>query len=61
MDAPSQKDLFPAQGMSMTVLELFRSHALSLPSLAKFTIAMAAIVGVPWLSRRVRHPLRWGC
>ena len=36
MDAPSQKDLFPARGMSMTVLELFRSHALSLPSLAKF-------------------------
>jgi hypothetical protein len=38
----------------MTVLEFLRSHALSLPTLAKFAIAMAVIVSVPWLSLRVR-------
>jgi predicted Kef-type K+ transport protein len=40
----------------MMVLEFLRSQALSLPSLAKFSIAMAAIVGVPWLCRRVGLP-----
>jgi hypothetical protein len=38
----------------MTILEFLRSHALSLPTLAKFAIAMAVIVSVPWLSLRVR-------
>jgi Sodium/hydrogen exchanger family len=32
------------------------SQALSLPQLAKFTLAMATIVGIPPLSRRVRLP-----
>jgi hypothetical protein len=40
----------------MTVLEFLRSHALSLPTLAKFAIAMAVIFSVPWLSLRVRLP-----
>jgi Kef-type K+ transport system membrane component KefB len=38
----------------MSVLEFLRSHALSLPTLAKFGIAMAVIVGVPRLSRWMR-------
>ena len=38
----------------MSVLEFLRSHALSLPTLAKFSIAMAVIAGVPRLSRWVR-------
>ena len=40
----------------MMVLEFLRSHALSLPSLTKFALAMAVIVSVPRLSRRVRLP-----
>jgi Kef-type K+ transport system membrane component KefB len=40
----------------MTALEFLRSHALALPTLAKFAIAMAVIVSVPWLSRRVQLP-----
>ena len=40
----------------MTALELLRSHALALPSLAKFAIAMAVIVSIPRLSRAVRLP-----
>ena len=40
----------------MTVLEFLRSHALSLPTLAKFAIAMAVIISIPWLSRQVRLP-----
>ena len=36
--------------------EFLRSHALALPTLAKFAIAMAIIVCVPRLSRRVRLP-----
>jgi Kef-type K+ transport system membrane component KefB len=40
----------------MEVLEWIRSHALALPQLAKFALAMAIIVGVPPLSRRVRLP-----
>jgi Kef-type K+ transport system membrane component KefB len=38
----------------MSVLEFLRAHALSLPPLAKFGIAMAVIVGVPRLSHWVR-------
>ena len=40
----------------MGVLEFIRSHAVALPHLAKFALAMAIIVGVPPLSRRVRLP-----
>jgi len=40
----------------MGVLEFIRSHALALPNLAKFALAMAIIVGVPPLSRRLRLP-----
>src|SRR5271157_3476981 len=40
----------------MEVLEWIRSHALVLPHLAKFALAMAIIVGVPPLSRRLRLP-----
>lgn len=36
--------------------DFLRSHALALPTLAKFAIAMAIIVCVPLLSRRVRIP-----
>jgi Kef-type K+ transport system membrane component KefB len=36
--------------------EWLRSQALSLPQLAKFALAMAIIVGIPPLSRRVRLP-----
>jgi Kef-type K+ transport system membrane component KefB len=36
--------------------EFLRSHALALPTLVKFAIAMAIIVGVPRLSRRVGVP-----
>lgn len=40
----------------MELLEWIRSHALALPQLAKFALAMAIIVGVPPLSRRLRLP-----
>ena len=40
----------------MGFLEFIRSHALALPNLARFAVAMAIIVGVPRLSRRVRLP-----
>jgi Kef-type K+ transport system membrane component KefB len=40
----------------MEVLEWIRSHALALPQLAKVALAMAIIVGVPPLSRRLRLP-----
>jgi Kef-type K+ transport system membrane component KefB len=36
--------------------EWLHSHALSVPSLAKFALAMAIIVGIPPLSRRARLP-----
>ena len=38
------------------VAESLRSHALALPTLAKFAIAMAIIVCVPRLSRRAHLP-----
>src|SRR5260370_18625589 len=38
----------------MDILETLHSHALSLPTLAKFAIGMAIIVGVPPLCRRAR-------
>src|SRR5208282_6127850 len=40
----------------MGSLEFIRSHAVALPNLAKFALAMAIIVGVPPLSRRLRIP-----
>lgn len=40
----------------MKILDWTRSHALALPNLAKFALAMAVIVGVPPLSRRLRIP-----
>jgi Kef-type K+ transport system membrane component KefB len=40
----------------MEILEWIRSHALALPQLAKFALAMAILVGVPPLSRRMHLP-----
>ena len=40
----------------MEILDWIRSHALALPNLAKFALAMAIIVGVPRLSQRVKLP-----
>jgi Kef-type K+ transport system membrane component KefB len=37
-------------------LDIFRSHAVALPNLAKFAIVMAIIAGAPALARRVRIP-----
>jgi len=42
--------------MTMEWLDAFRSHALTLPNLAKFAIVLALIVGVSALARRVRIP-----
>ena len=42
--------------MIMEWLNAFRSHAVELPTLVKFAIVMAIIVGVPALARRVRIP-----
>jgi Na+:H+ antiporter len=46
----------PVMALLVTPLEWARAHALSLPTLAKFAIAMAIIVGVPPLSRRIHLP-----
>jgi Kef-type K+ transport system membrane component KefB len=40
----------------MEILEWIRAHALALPNLAKFALALAIIVGVPPLSRKLRLP-----
>src|SRR5271167_3388793 len=40
----------------MGILEWIRAHALALPPLAKFALAMAILVGVPPLSRKLRIP-----
>src|SRR3974377_375845 len=37
-------------------LDIFRSHAVAPPNLAKFAIVMAIIAGAPVLARRVRIP-----
>jgi Kef-type K+ transport system membrane component KefB len=42
------------------LIEFLRSHALALPTVAKFAIALAIIVCVPRLSRRVRLPAAVG-
>ena len=42
--------------MIMEWLDVFRSHALALPNLAKFAVLLALIVGVPALARRLRIP-----
>jgi Kef-type K+ transport system membrane component KefB len=44
----------------MEVFEWIRSHGLALPNLAKFALAMAIIIGVPRLSRRLRVPAAVG-
>ena len=36
--------------------DFIRSHAVALPNIAKFALAMAIIVGIPALSRRLRIP-----
>ena len=41
----------------MDILELIRTHAASLPLLARFAIAMALIVGIPPLARWARLPV----
>ena len=41
----------------MQTLEFLREHAVTLPLLAKFAIAMAVIVGVPPLARRAHFPI----
>jgi Kef-type K+ transport system membrane component KefB len=41
----------------MQTWEFLRAHAITLPPLAKFAIAMAVIVGVPPLARRARFPV----
>ncbi|MFL5286806.1 MAG: cation:proton antiporter [Rhodopila sp.] len=40
----------------MELLDAVRSHVLALPSLAKFAIAIAVIVGIPAVARRGRIP-----
>jgi Kef-type K+ transport system membrane component KefB len=40
----------------MEWLDAFRSHALTLPNLAKFAIVLALVVGVSALARRLRIP-----
>src|SRR5262245_23923185 len=44
----------------MEWLEFVRTHLLALPTLTKFAIIMAVIVGVPALSRRLRLPAAVG-
>src|SRR4051794_565417 len=44
------------EGSVMKLLGLVRAHALALPLMAKFALAMAVIVGVPRLSRAVGLP-----
>src|SRR6202051_188903 len=46
----------PPWERTMAVFEWLRSHALALPTLAKFALTMAIIVGVPRLSKRLRLP-----
>ena len=41
---------------TMLVIEALRSHLLALPSLVKFAVVMAIIVGVPALARRIGVP-----
>jgi Kef-type K+ transport system membrane component KefB len=40
----------------MDILDFIRSHAVVLPNIVKFALAMAIIVGIPALSRRIRIP-----
>ena len=41
----------------MQTLGFLREHAVTLPLVAKFAIAMAVIVGVPPLARRAHFPI----
>ena len=45
-----------SRGRKLHILDFIRAHLLVLPNLAKFAIALAIIVGVPPLSRRLRVP-----
>src|SRR3974390_271415 len=45
-----------AEQTTMECFEVFRSHAVALPNLAKFAIVMAIIAGAPALARRLRIP-----
>ena len=40
----------------MPFLDFIRTHLLALPSLAKFAVTLAVIVGVPPFARRLRLP-----
>src|SRR4051794_20513026 len=40
----------------MQIVELIRSHASGLPDLVKFAVAMAILVGIPLISRRIKLP-----
>ncbi|HET6606425.1 MAG TPA: cation:proton antiporter [Rhodopila sp.] len=42
--------------MAVHLIDVLRSHVLSLPDLAKFAIVIGAMVGVPPLARRARIP-----
>jgi len=44
----------------MNAIDFIRSHAVALPTLTKFALAMAIIFGVPALSRRLRLPAAVG-
>jgi Kef-type K+ transport system membrane component KefB len=44
----------------MGLLDFIRSHTQNLPNLARFAVAMAIIVGVPPLARRLRLPAAVG-
>ena len=44
----------------MDLLDAIRSHVLALPDLAKFAVIIAAIVGVPRLTARIRVPAMVG-
>jgi Kef-type K+ transport system membrane component KefB len=46
----------PLMFLLATPLEWIRGHAVSLPTIAKFAVGMAIIVGVPPLSRRIHLP-----
>src|SRR5436305_7071501 len=40
----------------MQIVEFIRSHAAALPDLVKFALAMAILVGIPLISRRIKLP-----
>ena len=44
----------------MHIIDLLRTHALALSTLTKFAFIMAMLIGVPYLSRRLRLPVAVG-